>query len=153
MSSSSIREQIVLAAVALLNASGKPSGLVVDRERTHPSESSQLPAIHVYCEDEEPSPLKDQSFRSPIVQHHLVLMCELRAQASASVPPDAAIDPLYVWAAQQVLQNEEFGGLAMGVTEGPMKWKSREADAIYAAADLRFVVHYRTTRVDPTSVT
>ena len=87
------------------------------------------------------------------MEHHLILMCELRALATTSVPPDAAIDPLYVWAVQQLMGNERFGGLAMGVTEGPMKWKSREADAIYAAADLRFVVHYRTNRLDPTSAT
>lgn len=146
----SIREQIILAAVTLLGATGKPAGLTVMRERTRPIENDQLPAIVVYCEDEEPTTLADQRYRAPLTERHLVLMCELRAVASATVPPDAALDPLYVWAVQQLLQNENFGGLAMGVTEGPMKWKSREADAIYAAADLRFVVHYSTSRLDPT---
>jgi len=150
---SSIREQLVLAAVALLEAGGSPATLTVKRERTRPIEQAALPAILIYCEDEEPSPLAGQKFRAPLTERHLNLVLELRALASDTVPPDAAIDPLYIWAIQQILGNEKFGGLAMGVTEGPTKWMSREADATYAAAALHLIVHYRTSRLDPTSAT
>ncbi len=149
----SIREQIVLSAVALLQASGGPAGLTVKRERTRPIESEDLPAILVYCDDEEPTPLAKIKFGAPLTERHLNLILELRAQATDTTPPDAAIDPLYVWAVQQIMNNERFSGLAMGVTEGPMKWMSKEADVIYAAAALHLIVHYRTSRLDPTSAT
>jgi hypothetical protein len=34
-----------------------------------------------------------------------------------------------------------------------MKWFSKEADITYAAAALHLIWHYRTNRLDPTSVT
>jgi hypothetical protein len=41
----------------------------------------------------------------------------------------------------------------MGITEGPMKWTTKEADRIYAGAALHLVIHYRTSRIDPSSKT
>ena len=51
------------------------------------------------------------------------------------------------------LDSERFGGLAMGVTEGPMKWMAKEADVVFAGAALHLVIHYRTSRLDPTLAT
>jgi hypothetical protein len=150
---SSIREQIVLQAVALLQAVGGPSGLTIFRERPRPIESNDLPAIFVYFADDEPTPELKIKFQAPITEHHLGLMLELRAAASDDLPADAAIDPLYIWAVKQLVGNERLGGLAMGITEGPMKWFSKEADITYAAAALHLIWHYRTNRLDPTSVT
>lgn len=154
---SSIREQIAAKAVDLLAASGDgltpPSDLTVHRERTRPITQDTLPAILVYFEDEEPTPLAKQRFQAPIVERHMNLVLELRATPIAGQAPDEAVDPLYMWAVQQIMSNEKFSGLAMGVTEGPMKWTATEADKVFAGAALHLVIHYRTSRLDPSSAT
>ncbi len=146
----SIREQIADAVIAALVDPAGPAGLNVHRERTRPIEQDKLPAILVYFEDEEPTPLEKQKFQAPLTQRHLGLVLEMRAVPSAGQAPDEAIDPLYCWSVQQVMKDEKFGGLAMGVTEGPTKWMAKEADVIYAGAALHLTIHYRTSRLDPT---
>jgi hypothetical protein len=152
---SSIREQIADAVLAVLQGPGTvdsppPANLTVHRERTRPITADTLPAILVYFEDEEPTPLAKQRFQAPIVERHLNLVCELRTTPLAGQAPDEAVDPLYVWVMQQIMADERFGGLAMGVTEGPMKWMATEADVVFAGAALHLIIHYRTSRQDPT---
>ena len=155
---SSIREQIAAEVVDLLTGTGAetppaPSGLTVHRERTRPIEKDSLPAILVYFEDEEPTPLLKQKFQAPLIERHCNLVLELRAVPDSGQAPDQAIDPLYLWAMQQIMGNERLGGLAMGVTEGPMKWTATEADKVFAGAALHLVIHFRTSRLDPSSTT
>jgi hypothetical protein len=151
---SSIREQLAAQVVAALSAEPagdveQPANLTVHRERTRPITQDNLPAILAYFEDEEPTPLAKQRFQAPIVERHLNLVLELRVTPTADQSPDEAVDPLYLWAMQQVMVDEKFGGLAMGVTEGPMKWMATESDAIIAGAALHLIIHYRTSRLDP----
>jgi hypothetical protein len=153
---SSIREQIVLAIVAKLSGSGKPSGLSVHRERTRPIQDDQLPAILVYAEDDEPKPIGAQAYHSPLVERQLVIYLEHRAEGSSSVPPDAALDPLIVWSTKTMVANEKFvsnsypDGLGNGVVELKTAWLSREGDKRIAAASTQWIVKYRTSRLDPT---
>jgi len=149
----SIREQIMVALVAALSAggTGSPSGLTVHRERTRPLEIDSLPAIMVYADDDVPKTLGQQVYAAPLTERHFSLALECRAQGSSSVSPDVALDPVLVWAAQTVLANERFGGLASGVEEGRTVWSSREGDVPVASAKLNFTIRYRTSRLDPTS--
>lgn len=151
---SSIREQIIVAAVAALSAGGigSPPSLTVHRERTRPIEIDSLPAIMVYAEDDAPKTLNQQSY-APLTEKFLVLQLELRAAGSPGVSPDAALDPLYVWAMKALGADERFGGLANGLEEGKTVWSSREGDTPIAAAKLSITVRYRTSRLDPTSNT
>ena len=150
---SSIREQIVVALVAALGGggTGSPAGLTVHRERTRPIEADSLPAIMLYADDDVPKTLGQQVYASPLTERHLTLALECRAQGTNSVSPDEALDPVLVWAAQTVLANERFGGLASGVEEGRTVWNSREGDVPVASAKLSFTIRYRTSRLDPTS--
>jgi hypothetical protein len=148
---SSIREQIAQEVVDLLSAAGGPTGLSVHRERTRPIEADKLPAILVYFEDDEPTPLMKQRFQAPLTERHLNLVLELRVIPDAVTAPDQAIDPVYLWAIAQLMTNERLDGLAMGITEGPMKWTTKEADRVFAGAALHMIVHYRTSRLDPSS--
>lgn len=147
---SSIREQIAAAVIAAVSGTGAPPGLTVHRERTRPVEQEQLPAILIYFEDDHPEPLAGQKFRAPLTERSLNLVAEIRGTPAGAQAPDEAIDALYVWLMQAVAADETFGGLAMGITEGPVKWFSKEADAIYAGAAVHLIVHYRTKRLDPT---
>jgi hypothetical protein len=148
---SSIREQIMVLLVAALGASGKPSGLTVHRERTRPIETDSLPAIMVYADDDAPKPLSQQVYAAPLTERQFSLALECRAQGSGSVSPDAALDPVLVWAVQTMVTGERFGGLASGVEEGRTVWSSREGDVPVASAKLSFTIRYRTSRLDPTS--
>ena len=149
----SIREQIMVALVAALSAggSGSPSGLTVHRERTRPIEIDSLPAIMVYADDDVPKPLAGQTYKAPLTERQLSVALECRAQGSTSVSPDEALDPVLVWAAQTVLANEQFGGLANGVEEGRTVWASREGNVPVASAKWSITIRYRTSRLDPTS--
>lgn len=160
---STIREQIIIAAIALLNATvptGKPAGLTVHRERTRPLETDSLPAILIYCDDDAPETLAKQQYQAPLVTRNLVLHVECRAVGSTTVPPDQALDPLLTWVTQQFAQNEHFPtsnnppvNLANGVVEGKTSWLSKEGDQLLAAASMEWTVKYRTSRLDPTSRT
>lgn len=149
----SIREQIMVLLMAALNAggAGSPAGLTVHRERTRPIEIDSLPAILVYADDDVPKPLGQQIYAAPLTERQFSLALECRAQGTSSISPDAALDPILVWAAITVLSNERFGGLASGVEEGRTVWSSREGDVAVAAAKLSFTIKYRTSRLDPTS--
>lgn len=157
----SIREQIIIAMLAALNVAtvtksdgtvvSKPAALTVHRERTRPIEIDSLPAIMVYDDDDPPKPLGQQQYRAPLTEHQLTASLELRAAGSAGVPPDAALDPLYVWAMLAICADVTFGGLASEVEEGKTAWSSKEGVTPLAAAKLSFTVRYRTSRLDPTS--
>lgn len=156
----SIRDRLIDALFAALNGAAlgpltKPANLLVVEERLHPNEQSQLPVIGMYFEDEEPEPLAKQEFAAPLTKKKLGMALEFRALASvpgqAVQKPRKVIDPLYLWAMQQLGADEKFGGLAMGITEGPTKWLSKESNAIVAAAAQQFTIHYRTSRLNPST--
>jgi hypothetical protein len=147
---SSIREQVAAAVVTAVS-SGGPTGLTVHRERTRPIEKEQCPAILLFFEDEIPETLAGQKFKAPLTERCLNLTAEIRAIPAAGQAVDEAVDDLYVWLMQALSADETLGGLAMGITEGAVKWFSKEADVIYAGAAVHLSVHYRTKRLDPTT--
>jgi hypothetical protein len=147
----SIREQIVIALVAALNAEGGPAGLTVHRERTRPIEIDSLPAIMVYNDDDVPKPLAAQVYAAPLTERRLSVAMECRAAGSSGISPDQALDPILVWAAEAVFADEHFGGLASSVEEGRTVWSSKETDTPIAAAKWNVTIKYRTARTDPTS--
>jgi len=156
----SIREQIILAVIAALGAAtaatgaglvSPPTGLTIHRERTRPVEIDSLPAILIYADDDVPKPLAGQVYAAPLEESELSLWIEGRAQGSGSIPPDAALDPIMVWAALAIFADERFGGLASGVQKGRTVWNSREGDVPIASAKWSITVKFRTSRLDPTS--
>jgi hypothetical protein len=148
--SASIREQILTAIVATLGAAGAPAGLTVHRERTRPIESDSLPAVMVYAEDDVPKPFAAQNYRSPLTERQLGVVLECRAQGSLTTAVDVALDPIAIWATQQMFADVSFGGLANEVEEGRSAWQSREGDLPVASCAIHFTVRYRTSRLDPT---
>lgn len=150
MPTTSIREQIIVAIVAILGAGGKPAGLIVHRNRTRTIESDTLPAILVYAQDDEPKSWANQQYGAPLVERQLAVFLEYRALGALTVPIDETLDPLIVWGTRQMVANEKFGGLGNGVVEGKTLWLSKEGDQVLAAASQLWTVKYRTSRLDPT---
>jgi hypothetical protein len=140
------------AIVATLGAAGAPAGLTVHRERTRPIEIDSLPAILVYAEDApKPKPWGEQNYRAPLVERQVLLRLECRAEGTSSTAVDVALDPITVWATQQMLKDVSFGGLANEVVEENTAWQSREGDLPIASCAIHFTVKFRTSRLDPTT--
>jgi hypothetical protein len=134
-----------------LNATGKPAGLTVHRERHRPIESeTQLPATLYYTEDDAPKPLAGIQYKAPLTERQMTLVLEHRVKVPTGTPDDDALDPLVIWGTTQILSNESFGGLANGVDEGRTVWLSREGESTVGAVAVHYTVKYRTSRLDPT---
>lgn len=154
---STIREQIISAAVTNLSEPGgpgpapsMPTGLTVHRERTRGIEQDSLPAILVYFEDDVPTTIGSK-FAAPLTERAITVAVECRAQGSIDVSPDQALDPLIEWTIYQFFANEKLGGLANGVEEGKTTWTSKEGDQPLASATIHLTIKYRTSRTDPSS--
>jgi hypothetical protein len=152
-----IREQIILAALGYLTAAGgpapaptMPADLTVHRERTRAIELDSLPAVLLYFEDDAPVPIGSR-YAAPLTERILTIAAECRAQGSAAVSPDQALDPLLEWVIYQFFANEKFGGLANGIEEQKTSWTSKEGDVPLASATIRLAIKYRTSRTDPSS--
>lgn len=156
--STSIRERIVDAIVTALEAPGGPSGLSVHRFRTRPLTKDNLPAQVVYVVEERSVIAGNVSFTTPtamtgaltgdLTEHQLLVAVESRV---AGDPPDVALEPLVVWATQQVLADPTLAGLAISTLEYDTKWTAQEADQVYGAASQMFVIQYFSLAADPTS--
>ena len=144
----SIREQIIVALEALLQL----PGVTVHRERTRPLEKESLPAIVLYCDDEDPHAIGSQ-YKAPLSEQELNIHFEARALGSEAVPVDQALDPLLTWINRQVFNNEQLGGLANGAFQKRTVWFSKEGDQAIASAVRTIGIRYRTSRLDPTSKT
>lgn len=156
--STSIREQIVEAIVAALEAPGGPPNLTVHRFRARPLTQDMLPAQVVYVVEERSVVAGNVSFTTPtalsgaftgdLTEHQLMVRVETRV---AGDPPDVALEPFVVWATQQVLKDPSFGALAINTTEYDTKWTAEEANQVYGAAMQEFVIQYFSLAADPTS--
>ena len=141
---STIREQIIEAAVAVLNT-GTPAGVpVCNRTLMQPSEQSQLPALTVFPFREE---INDKSTGKwgPLVTRTLYL--RFVAYASGD-PADGALEPIVAWISQ--LGGQQFGGLATDTIEHELNWQYDEGNYQVAAVAMDFRIEYPTLRTDAT---
>lgn len=145
---STIREQIIEAAVALLNT-GRPSGIpACVRTLMQPNEQAQLPAITVFPFREEVND-KASGKWGPIVTRTLYLRFVAYASSSSSGgPADGAIDPIIAWIS--LLGGQQFGGLASDAIEHELNWQYDESDYQVAAVAMDFRIEYQTLRSDAT---
>lgn len=147
----SIREQIMQAAVAALNAgSGKPVGTTVMRSRLSAIEQSELPCIVVYQGSEPVQTMKGLKF-SPILERSLNLMIELRVSDEA---PDAALDPFLTYVTATLQGTTNFGGLANAILEKDITWELAEgSDFNYGRAVMTWQIDYQTATANQESRT
>lgn len=150
---SSIRDQIIAAAVVALNAStdqsgnARPSGMPqADRLRMEPYQLEDLPAIVVMPLREEVEPLKDSRW-GPLVNRVLTLRVACYA---AGNPADELIDPMLTWAVA-TLDSNQLGGLANDILEGLIEWQYASEDQPFAVALADFRIMYQTKRADATA--
>ncbi|HLE61034.1 MAG TPA: hypothetical protein VI700_05815 [Thermoanaerobaculaceae bacterium] len=144
---SSIREQIVVAAIAALN-SGRPATVpAIERFRGLDVEPSQLPSgtlvegkEHIQRSKNKFSPLVDRAFRFALKWR------AARPAGDASAGPGTAIDPMLNWATATLPRNT-FGGLALDVEEVSILWTPQQGEKFFMLAVQEFELTY-TTRVN-----
>lgn len=149
----SVRDKIVAAAVAALNT-GTPVGVpAADRVRTAEVAPSELPSIVVFPVRDEPEEVGGGG--GPIVLSRLTLVAECRAQGTASVRPDEALDPLATWVvkalANKQLPNGAGGVLNNDILEGSTSFSYESGETPMSLAAVEMIVVYQHLVADPES--
>lgn len=142
---STIREQIIQAAVALANAS-RPSGVpACARTRMEPTEPGALPSLNCFPLREPVNPLAAGRW-GPIITRQLFLRFVVLNQGN---PADASADDILAWLTQ-AMNGQQFGGLANDCNEIELTWSYDEENTrvVQVAADFR--IEYQTLRNDQT---
>jgi hypothetical protein len=138
--SPSIREQILTAMVTALNAP-EPKPAVTERDRV---DAVTGPAIVLHAVEER----VDISSRGIYVRR---LKVRLEMYVSAPAPADSAIDPLYTFAVNTLMQSEALGEFLQELREAQMQWGAVAGEQDLAMAQLDFEAVYTTT-ADPTEI-
>lgn len=148
----SIRSQCVDAIVALLNeSSGRPAGLAtVERGRLKPYEVvAGLRCILVRTGKNKAVPVG--SIDSPIRHHDLEVIVDAVAAGDGSTAPDAAVDPLLVWAVKK-LDGAKLANLAEIIVEGETEYiYEQSGDYPLCRASARFLVFHTSQTGDAES--
>ncbi len=155
---STIREQIVSAAVLAL-ATGVPVGVPAPvRTRLDSPSADQLPALTVYQGIETVEAMREPkagtASRGPIVRRSLLLSVEVLTKAGAGMQPDAAADPILAWATAALAAAGNFGGLANGpADELGTKFEYEQAETSLCRAAQTFRIEYQTRTDDAENLT
>lgn len=155
---STIREQIVTAAVLAL-ATGAPTGVPTPvRTRLDSPGADQLPALTVYQGVETVETMRDAkagtASRGPIVRRSLLLSVEVLTKAGSGGEPDKAADPILAWVTKALAAAGTFGGLANHpVDEVGTKFEYEQAETSFCRATQTFRIEYQTRTGDAESLT
>lgn len=155
---STIREQIVAAAVLAL-ATNAPVGVPVPvRTRLDSPSADQLPALTVYQGMETVETMRDAKSgtysRGPIVRRSVLLSVEVLTKAGAGAQPDKAADPILAWATASLAAAGAFGGLANGpADEIGTKFEYEQSETSFCRATQTFRIEYQTRTDNAESLT
>ncbi len=138
---SSIREQILSAMVAQLNAGS--IGAPVYRSRTEAISRAQSPAVVV-------SPVMDAAVQTVIPKLQWKLMVHVMV-FTRGPSPDVLADPILTAANAALMADTTFGGLANIIVPSGVHFEFSDADAAVCVATAQFEVEYRTDMRDLTS--
>lgn len=155
---STIREQIVAAAVAAIGT-GAPSGVPAPvRTRIDSPSAEQLPALTVYQGPETVEPMhkprEGQAMRGPLVRRAIVLYVEIITKAAAGDEPDKAADPMLAWATKALAAAGTFGDLADNpADEVGTKFEYEQGESSFCRATMMFRILYQSRADDAELVT
>lgn len=146
---SSIREQIVVAAIASLNTARPADVPLVERARTFAIASTNLPSLAVFWTRDEVEDIGDS--RGPIVRRTLTLHARCRAKGTASVNAETALDAMCCWVVK-TLSDNKLGtypnNLTNGITEQATECELAQADNTYSEATVSMLVDYTSRAAD-----
>ena len=155
---STIREQIVTAAVQAL-ATDAPAGVPAPvRTRLDSPGADQLPALTVYQGIETVELMRDAktgtASRGPIVRRSLLLSVEVLTKAGTDEEPDKAADPILAWTTAALAAAGNFGGLANDpADELGTKFEYEQAETSFCRATQTFRIQYQSRTGDAENLT
>lgn len=140
--SSSIRNQIMAAVQAILNAQGAPCKYW--RCRQDKFQSADLPAGNFF-----PTGQTDQIDAK---EEDSILTIEVASVVSVLQDPvDEAADPLLIWVDQQIMLDQTLGGLAVFIEPKDTQWFMEQKGEEQCGAIRKFDIHFRTALTDSTT--
>jgi len=147
---STIREQIVAAAVIALNTS-RPIGVpAAVRTRVDSPAADQLPALTVFQALETVKPMFDErpgraSVDGPVVRRYVDIAIEALTKAGSGNEPDKAADPLLAWASKALGSVNSLGGVAKGpAKEQGTQFNYEQGETSFCRATMTVRVPYQT---------
>lgn len=143
-----LTEQIIAAVVTALDGAGKPAGLTVTRSRRRPRQESELPALSVYPEQDDPKKALE-SRHCQVMDRTLTLTVKI--WASPGDAPDAEIEPIRAWVATAIMTNVPLQALIIEAEEELTIWQFDDgAEGTFGEADMGWKFRYTTNRTDLT---
>lgn len=138
---STVREQIITAAVAALNT-GTPGGVpATERERVAAVEEQDgAGAIALYPVRDVPEEVGGGG--GPLMRCRLTLAVEVWAKGTALLRPSQAVDPMLVWIVKTLAGNR-LGGLAHDIVEGETIFAYEAGDNPWCRATVELIVSYQ----------
>jgi len=150
---STIREQIVAAAVTALNTA-RPAGLPeFIRTRIDSPNVDQLPANTIYQSQEVVEAMRDpkerRTSRGPVVRRHVLVAIETLQKAGSGQEPDKAADATLAWATKALAAAGSLGGLANDPPdEVDTRFEYEQAETSFCRATTRFRIYYQSRADD-----
>ena len=154
---STIREQLVAAAVTAI-ATGAPPGVPAPvRTRLDSPAADQLPVLTVYQAAETVETMRDYkaggASRGPVVRRSVLLNVEALTKAGAGEEPDKAADPILAWATKALGAAGTFDGLANHpADEVGTKFEYEQGESSFCRATMTFRIQYQSRADDAEAV-
>ena len=155
---STIREQIVAAAVAALSTD-RPDGIPAPvRTRVDSPAADQLPAFTVYQVAETVEPMRDsregRAARGPVVRRWMQLNVEVITKAGPGTEPDKAADPILAWGIKALSAPGVFGALSnQAADETGTKFEYERGETSFCRATQTFRIAYQSRADDAEKLT
>jgi hypothetical protein len=140
----SLREQVMQEVFLLLNANGSPA-LNIYREQLDEIDAASCPAYDLALDEESVSDGEEAAHGEVKRSVKLKVRC-INVITSAG---SAVVDPLYVFAVQQILKDDTLGGLIYQVKETGSRFVYRPGGKDVIGLEIDFEAIITTVRDDP----
>ena len=143
MAGNSIREQILLAALAAVRPHVESLGATLHRSPTVAISREQCPALVVFPESEQITERANDR-----VTRELTVRIVALARSVPPAIPETEADRLLTAAHAAMLADRNLGGLCLGIREQDCEWEVEDADSVAASIPARYAITYRTLDTD-----
>lgn len=144
---STIRSQIVAAAIAALDTdaedSGKPEGLTVIPRRAGPVKEAEMPLTMVGRVSEKVTRPAGK-LRFPVTERYVEIELDHWVQSDTEEP----LEPLLAWGTKALQNDSSLSALVIEVEEDSIEWDVEATDTGFARAKQRFTVRFPTKTND-----
>ena len=143
MAGNSIREQILLAALAAVRPRVESLGATLHRSPPVAISREQCPALALFPESESITERANDR-----VTRELIVRVVALARVVPPAIPETEADRLLTAAHAALMADGNLGGLVLGIREQECEWEVEDADAVAVALPARYRITYRTLAND-----